>query len=133
MLLVAYSYFFIYNKSHVDTLTAKADHELEAIELYQHFSKDEVTANKKYLGSILKIEGVILDIEYTAGKISAIRLDVGDILDAVVCEADPIYKREMPDLKVGDQLIVQGVCTGFLDDVIINRCVVLEIKNRPND
>jgi hypothetical protein len=128
ILLGAYVYFFVYNKSHVDTFTAKADYEIEAFELFRYFEEDEAKANEKFLGNILKVEGIVLDVEYSEGEVAVIRLDVGEILDAVVCEPDPIYKREMPALNRGDRVVIQGVCTGFLNDVIINRCVVLEIK-----
>ena len=129
ILLIGYVYFFVYHKSHVDTFTAKPDYEIEAVELFRQFSENEVTANDKYLGSLLRIEGSVLSVDKTDGELVAIRLDVDDMLDAVVCEPDPIYKREIPAMNPGDQIVAQGVCTGFLNDVIINRCVVIKIKN----
>lgn len=129
LLLAGYVYFFVYHKSHIDTFTAKPDFEIEAVELFRQFTENEVTANDMYLGTLLRVEGIVLSVDESDGEVVAIRLDVDDILDAVVCEPDPIYKREIPAINPGDRVVVQGVCTGFLNDVIINRCVVIELKN----
>lgn len=127
--LGAYIYFFIYHQSHPDFYHQQADHKVEAVQLFTKFQADEQKANELYLGKVLRVTGVILDLEIKNGEIDAIRLDAGEILDGLVCELDKIYPRETSDLGIGDSIVIQGVCTGFLQDVILNRCSIIEMKS----
>lgn len=126
--LAAYGYFFVYHKAHADIFKATPDFTMEATELFEAFRADEVKANERYLGKIIRLSGSVMDLEMENGEISAIRLDVGELLDGVVCEMDKIYMRETGEIGIGDEVVLQGVCTGFLEDVIINRCAVVEIN-----
>lgn len=122
LILVGYVYFFMYNKPHQDVHEARPDFTIEAMALYNEFEDDEVVANERYLGKIIRLEGRVLEVEVRDGKPSAIRLDVGHVLNSVVCELDEVYPRAIQGLEMGDKVVVQGVCTGYLDDVILNRC-----------
>jgi hypothetical protein len=124
--LGSYLYFFVYHKSHADIYKTKPDVTIDALSLYSDFHDNETLANESYLGKVIRVSGQILEIQREEDRVSAIRLDVGELLDAVVCEMDQVYQRETGKLKVGDSVTLQGVCTGFLEDVILNRCAVIE-------
>ncbi len=127
--LGAYVYFFIYHKAHEDIYTAEPDITITAEELYMAFQEDELSANDTYLGKIIRVSGTVLEVEVeNGGEISAIRLDVGEILDGVVCEMDRVYLRETGEIQPGDEITLQGVCTGYLEDVILNRCGIIDIE-----
>lgn len=125
--LAAYVYFFIYHQAHADIFKAQPDFTISAVDLYRAFQEDERAANEVYLGKIIRVSGAVLDIEKEDGLVSAVRLDVGELLDGVVCEMDRVYLREAGELRAGDEVVLQGVCTGFLEDVILNRCAIIEI------
>lgn len=128
ILLVSYLYLFVYNTPHADIREATPDYSMEAMDLYGEFTTDEVVANQRYLGKIIRVRGRVLEVERKDGKPVAIKLDVGHILDAVVCELDEIYPRKTEKIQRGDLVVLQGICNGLLEDVILNRCGIVEIE-----
>nr|MBS0036640.1 hypothetical protein [Saprospiraceae bacterium] len=128
ILLVSYLYLFVYNTPHADIREATPDYSVVAMDLYEEFTTDEVVANQRYLGKIIRVRGRVLEVERREGNPSAIKLDVGHILGAVVCELDEVYPRKTEELQRGDLVTVQGVCIGFQEDVILKRCGVVEFE-----
>jgi hypothetical protein len=115
--------YYQYNKTHTHLAGVKADITINAADLYQAFSSDENNANTLYIGKVLDISGVIsnMDKEETSFKIF---LETDDMLGEIQCEMDTV--TDIAELKEGDQVVVRGVCSGFLTDVVVSRCVVIK-------
>ena len=52
-----------YNKPHTGTTGISADYTLAAADIFSSFRKDEAAANKKFLGKVVEVKGVISDMQ----------------------------------------------------------------------
>ncbi|MCB0795415.1 MAG: hypothetical protein KDB88_11820 [Flavobacteriales bacterium] len=113
-----------YNREHAGTADVDAAWTLTASELLQAFQKDEQAANAQYADQVVMVTGVIKEIEAGDAGVVNVSLDTGDLMAAVVCE---FSSMDVPhDRAVGQEVSVKGVCTGYLMDVILVRCVEME-------
>ncbi len=117
--------YYLWNKPHKNVAAAKADVVFTADHLLNAFETDENAANAKYLDKIIKVNGVIKDIEKTdSGEISVI-LATDNEMSSVICNFDPAFKDNQK-LKSGEKVVIKGLCSGFLMDVVLDRCVLAQ-------
>lgn len=109
----------MYNKSHVDTKDSKADVTISPSKLLSEFETDEAAANTKYLDQIIEVKGIVKLINQveTGGSLS---LDSGNEMASIICEFES--KESIAGVKVGDEVVVKGVCSGMLSDIVLVRC-----------
>lgn len=87
--------------------------------LVSDYLTDEGVANKKYLGKIIEVKGVVISRDE-----QNIVLGDGAATNNVSCTLDDKGQKSILP-NPGTALIVRGVCTGFLIDVELNRCVII--------
>ena len=103
---------------------AKVDATVTSSELYGAFDTDENAANTQYLDKILEISGTVTEVSTDSDGQVSITLDAGDMaFGGVICKLDPLSDHKRTDFKAGEKVSFKGVCTGFLMDVIMVRCV----------
>ena len=51
-------------------------------------------------------------------------LNDGSSISSVICQFEKENVWEVKDLKEGDNITIKGICTGYLMDVVMVRCVV---------
>lgn len=102
---------------------------IPAVELHSAFIADEIGASAKFVGEkeqAIRVTGAIRELVLDPGSATVI-LDTDDPMAGVVCEFAP---GTVPaSWKVGEQVSVQGICTGVNDlipDVIMVRCAAVE-------
>jgi len=98
----------------------EAEFEFTAETLFQTFKSNETAANKKYLQQLLAVEGKVKSVVTKAGYFNVV-LTSGDVSGDIICEMDLRTMQAMP--KVGQMVLVQGICSGMLWDVVLVRCV----------
>ena len=117
--------YYMWHKPHAEigapnfTTTATA--------LAAEFAADEIAANKKYVGSmdkmiVVQVSGTIASVQNDTSGIS-LGLETGDPINGVSCVLDKFTKQDKTDFKVGETVVLKGICTGKLSDVVIDRCV----------
>ena len=111
----------IYNKPHVNVAAASADISLTADEILNDFSSNENSANSKYLEKIIEVKGVVFEINIEKEK-GIITLKTNDDFGSVLCHLSDEATKKVNLLKEGQAVIVKGICTGFLMDVILLKC-----------
>lgn len=111
----------MYNKPHVNVAAASADISLTADEILNDFSSDENAANLKYLEKIIAVKGVVSEINIEKEK-GIITLKTNDDFGSVLCHLSDEATKKLNLLKEGQAIIVKGICTGFLMDVILVKC-----------
>jgi hypothetical protein len=116
--------FYKLNKPHMNTADQKADYTLSAADLFRSFQKDEPAANKKYLGKVIGIKGIISNIQASTGN-TGILLEASP-MGGVNCSFSAVGAGTFTKLKKGDSLSLKGRCTGFLMDVNLVDCVLTE-------
>ena len=94
-------------------------------EILSEFAADETTANTKFLDKIVAVKGVILETRIEKEK-GIITLKTNDDFGSISCHLSAKATKKMDKLKVGEIVIVKGICTGYLMDVIL---VKSEITN----
>ena len=117
-------YFWTFRKADTSVSSKKADYELEASELLQRFEENEQLANEKYLGKILVVQGIINDITEDSLNIS-LHLDADNELSGIICSFNKAVINPQ-SVTIGDNVKVKGICTGYLLDVVMNRCSLVE-------
>lgn len=115
-----------FTRKPADLTESDAAESLAASDLYKLYYNNEDSANNKYLGKVLEIKGTVIKIENQQDTLLTILL--GDTLQTsgVSCMLD---KKQIPAAKnilAGDVLKLKGICTGFLLDVELNRCVLVK-------
>lgn len=119
--------YYMYNKAPEGVSNKKADHIVTPQGLLADFQKDEAAANAKYLGKVTQIEGTILEIIPGEDLVMQVVLETGELMSRVSCtleeDKDTFLARK---LQKGNTITIKGECTGILDDVIIERGVIVD-------
>lgn len=114
---------FIFNKPHTNVSTSKADINISAQLLVEDFETDETVANTKYLEKIVKVSGIVSDLSIHKEK-GVVTLDSNGVMGNVLCHFSLEETREIMELEKGMTISVKGICTGYLMDVVLVKCVI---------
>jgi tRNA_anti-like len=116
---------YFYNKPTSRSLTNAPDLTVSAPDLLKAFTDNEASAMATYAkeGTVVQVNGVVRSIDRSEPTKVTLVLETGDALAGVACEFEPAFA---PDRKVGTQVSVKGACTGFLMDVVLTRCAIVE-------
>jgi len=114
----------MYNKPQVNLQKERPDVILSATELITEFEKNEAEASVLYLDKIVQITGEINEISASKGN-SVITLKNGSNEPAVICQMIPEENKRSLSLREGQQIVVRGICSGFLLDVMLVNCVIV--------
>jgi hypothetical protein len=122
-------YYYVFHKEHPNTFELNAVYKISADDLFKEFEANEATANAKYLGKIIQVEGKIVGIKEFSGSY---QVSFVDEVFGVTCMIDSNYavqqKKEILNIKPGNQIKIKGQCNGYLSDVKLDRCVIAEDK-----
>lgn len=114
----------IYNKPHVNVSDTKSDITITADQIINDFSSDETKANRSYLDKIIKISGVISELKVVKQK-GIITLKTNHDFGSVLCHLSDKASQKINSLKEEQTLTLKGICTGFLMDVILVKCEII--------
>ena len=131
ILIIGLLGFFIgykmYNKPHINVAEKSIDITITANILLADFSSDETKANAKYLDKIIAVKGRVTKVAFNGEK-AAISLQTKDDFGSVVCYLVKDEFKKSAEIKEGQEVILKGICTGFLMDVILVKCVIMNSK-----
>lgn len=105
---------YFYNKPRTTAADRHTDDRVTAKELYRAFAQDENTANKLYGNKVLEVSGDVLQVQQTGKDLSILLQGGSKDSGGVNCT---ISNATIAAPKVGDNLHIKGLCTGFLMDV----------------
>jgi hypothetical protein len=111
----------MYNKPHRDLTHATADFTLSATELFADYEGDETAANAKYLDQVIRVQGAIMAVNTDEAGQTSLTLEAGGLMGGVICQMDPALKTTT--FTIGQEVTMNGLCTGMLMDVVLVRCV----------
>ena len=115
--------FYLYHKPHASIAENKPVYQLESRALLGEYQADENTANKKYLGKIVEVQGIVSD-QSVDDKGAYNLILQGDDLSGITCQFEKGSDYAKADLKKGQIVRVKGICTGMLMDVVLVDCVI---------
>lgn len=117
-----------YNRKAADLSTVNADEIINVTDLIHQFETDEAAATKKFAGKTLLVTGNITEIENQQDTLYNIFLGDETAIYKVSCLMDIRKKDAFKNISVGKQISIKGICTGFLADVEMNHCVIVNEK-----
>lgn len=115
---------FYYNKPHRQPSAEQAI-PTTATRLFADFSKNESTANSKYLNKVLEVSGVVTNVTINTDQKSVVMLETSDVIFGINCTMD----KNDSSIVVGDSILLVGICTGFLSDVVMIQCQLKKLRN----
>jgi hypothetical protein len=121
----AFAAYKIYNKPHVNVGEASADLRISADKILNDFILDETRANETYLEKIIEVTGVISDVKKEREK-GIIALKTTDDFGSVLVHLSEEATKKISSLKVGQTIVLKGICTGYLMDVILVKSEIIK-------
>jgi hypothetical protein len=109
----------MYNKPHRNVQDAKAL-TIAATKLAADYENNEPEANSQYLDKILEVSGEISDISKNQKGEQVITLR-GTDLSGIICTLEATVQTA---IKPGASIMIKGICSGYLTDVVLVRCMV---------
>lgn len=116
--------FYIYNKPHIDIQGSDADYYLSAQQLIADYRDFEVESDKKYSERLIEVEGRMHEVSTLKGN-TVIALKYAGSPSSVICHMLPEESEKVLKLKKGQIIKIKGICTGYLLDVIMVRCILV--------
>ena len=114
---------YMYNLQDKDLRKVKPDFTMTASELQKAFETDEASAGSKYINKIIEVSGEVESVKPGENQALVITLKTENPLSAVSCTMQA--ESLAPELVAGDQVSLRGQCSGFLMDVLMNNCTVI--------
>jgi hypothetical protein len=111
---------YTFRESASSVATQKADIEMEATKLVQAFEMDESVANALYLDKIVLVSGTVESVSEDSLGVSVYLKD-SDALSGIICSFDKTALA-VSSVEKGTTVRVKGICTGYLMDVVMNKC-----------
>ncbi|MDO9341836.1 MAG: hypothetical protein Q7T72_15110 [Bacteroidales bacterium] len=119
---------YMYNLKHTDMAKAKPDFVITSSVLQKAFEDDETAASTRYINKILEVIGTIASVKPAGNNVLSISLVTGSDFSSVICTFPAI--ADPSKFSPGDEITLRGECSGFLMDVLLNNCAVIEDKKK---
>ena len=113
--------FYLPKTDFYKNITAKKAAPTTAIQIVNDFTVNEETAFAKYSGKQIQVTGTVVDSQIENGK-SAIYLKSNDATTHVYF----LLKENVGTIVVGKEMVLKGMCTGFLGDVQFNEGEIIK-------
>jgi hypothetical protein len=113
---------YLFNKRHKDLEKTRSDFALTATDLLKEFENDENKASAKYVNKVLEVSGVIESLNAGDDKTVSIALKTESDFSTVICTFQQLINPA--DYRQGENITVKGECSGFLTDVLLNKCYI---------
>jgi len=117
-----FMWLYAFRKADISVASKKADIEIKAADLLKNFTDNEDTANKTYLDKVVLVSGIIDKISEDSTSVS-IYIKNPEDMAGVMCGFNKAA-IDKSTLKKGDEIRIKGICTGYLMDVVLNKCAL---------
>jgi len=115
---------YMYNLKATDMAKAKPDFVITASVLQKAFEDDETAASTMYINKILEVTGKIASVKPAENNVISISLVTESDLSSVICTFPAV--GDPSKFRTGDEIALRGECSGFLMDVLLNNCAVIQ-------
>jgi hypothetical protein len=115
-----------YNRKPSDLADTEAVDQISASVIINAYSINEDDANKKYLGKVIEVSGTVAELSNQQDTAFTILLGDSTNSSRVSCTIDKKHIAAAKKYPIGKVVNVRGICTGYLMDVELNRCFIME-------
>lgn len=102
----------------------KADISIGSAEIINHFYTNEDSANTLYLNKVILVSGVVESVSEKEQETTVYLKSANDPV-GILCSFNKA-SFDIKPVKVGEIVTIKGVCTGYLMDVVLNKCSIEE-------
>jgi regulatory protein YycI of two-component signal transduction system YycFG len=126
VLLTGIYFYTEFTRKPADLNKSDAVEFVKASDLSAFYINYEDSANKKYSGKVIEVSGSVIEVENQQDTLLSVFL--GDTLQTarVSCLMDKNSISAAKKVVRGDLIKIKGICTGYLMDVELNRCVLVK-------
>jgi hypothetical protein len=117
--------YLLYNKPHRNIEKSNVDFMLTSTELLAAFELNPQESEKKFNGKVVLVSGKIGSVGDSDGGINAI-LSVDNGFFGVNCSFTKDAALPVDQTKTDSIIKVKGECKGYIDDVILVNCSIVE-------
>ncbi|HOZ84865.1 MAG TPA: hypothetical protein PK191_05205 [Niabella sp.] len=126
LVLVAISFgLYLYTKKPPDIRKSISEIEVEAATLIKDFEINDQLATNKYVDKVITVIGRVADIKMEDVS-TTVFLETGDPMSGITCSFYDSEALKVKDLQPGSMVVIKGICTGKLADVILNKCSIVQ-------
>jgi len=118
-------FLYNYNKPHADVQSSKPVYNLSAEELIGEYQKNEQATTEKYAEKIITIVGKVSQISTSDGK-SVITINSENLDSSIICNMQAKESMKVLQLKSEQVVKIKGICSGYLLDVMMLKCILVE-------
>lgn len=120
VLVIVLVYLWTFRKADLSVNSKKADFEISAVKLLESYERDEESANATYLDKVIIVTGTVNNI-YEDSLTVTVYLKNENALSGVLCSFDKsVITTTIPSR--GNEVKIKGICSGYLLDVVLNKC-----------
>ncbi len=126
LLLVVNTYYYIlpyFTKSTKNLELVASDVSINTSDLIKSYQNNENKANILYNEKIVEVRGFVKEVSFVNNR-STVLLYSKDNSSGVICDVNKSQIKKIKLLKEHQEIIVKGICKGFLKDVVLLNCYI---------
>jgi len=112
-----------FNRTLPSTRDLEPAFRLDASNFVKQFENNESNANAKFVDQAIGVHGLAHTVQIT-DTTAVVLLNDGYSNTSVVCQFESESIEDIKRLKKGDEVTIKGICSGYLVDVVMVRCVL---------
>lgn len=128
--ILCYSSYIFFNLLGSDTINVRETNsyaEKKSNTLIADFTTNEEEANKIYAGKVLEVTGKVKEVSFLNNRNTLI-LQGEDKDTGIICDMNSDQLKSVLKISKGQRVTIKGVCKGFLKDVVMLNCILIDQK-----
>lgn len=114
-----------YNRADKNIKDIPVDLKVSSSFLITEFVLDTKKAESLYSNKLLQISGKVKEITFLNNRNTLI-LQGQTEFESILCEIQITEEEKLKKLKKDQEVILKGICKGFLKDVIVLNCLLVD-------
>lgn len=99
--------------------------DITAAQLYKEYDENELAADDKYKGKILRVSGKVSSIDQDILNSLYVTLETGDYnIFSIQCYFDDSKRQQLTALKKGGKATIIGRCDGWSGNILLKDCTI---------
>ena len=126
VIIVAGYFYKEYHRQLADMTSVKPVAKINVAAIVNLYQNDEAKANQQYLNKTIQVKGAITEIINQQDTLINVFIGDTNSVHNVSCLLDKRHFNAIKKYSAGQLITIKGICTGFLLDVELNRCVIVQ-------
>lgn len=119
-----YIYFKFYNQPYLDITTVSTEIKTSSERLTASFIQNEKNANSIYQNKIIEVAGIVKEVTFLNNRNTVILYGENEH-SGVLCDMQSNQITKVKNLKMGQKVMIKGICKGFLKDAVLLNCMLI--------